>query len=228
MHPAQRALAAGHDRQRASAFLDSKLKNATTAVEQYSVYDPTFGSGGLLSQLGDVGPPLSPANERLSDVVPFSMSQMAAAIKQANQIIRFPRKAQEDVALNETERRALIKARIGQAAYRTQLLSYWGGCAVTGCTNVAMLRASHAKPWHASLPAERIDPFNGLLLVPNLDQAFDQGLISFDDDGAILISKMLDSQTATLLGITPHLRLRQVAHSHLPYLTWHRNFLFRM
>ena len=132
-----------------------------------------------------------------------------------------------DSALTDTERDALIKVRVGQSGYRDDLLAYWGGCAVTDCSVPELLRASHIKPWRAASPTERLDPFNGLLLTPNLDLAFDQGLISFDDQGQILIGEDLDPDSARALNITPHLRLRQIEPRHCGYLAWHREHLFR-
>ncbi|HEP9173673.1 TPA: HNH endonuclease [Pseudomonas aeruginosa] len=133
----------------------------------------------------------------------------------------------EDMALTDTEREALIKARIGQNGYREALLAYWGGCAVTDCCVPELLRASHIKPWRVASSSERLDPFNGLLLTPNLDQAFDQGLISFDDEGQILLSGDLDPASATALHLTSKLRLRQIEPRHRDYLAWHREHLFR-
>ncbi len=133
----------------------------------------------------------------------------------------------EDIALTDTEREALIKARVGQSGYRDELLGYWGGCAVTDCCVPMLLRASHIKPWRIASGAERLDPFNGLLLTPNLDLAFDQGLISFDDHGQILLGEDLDPDSARALNITPDLRLRQIDPRHRGYLAWHRDNLFR-
>lgn len=133
----------------------------------------------------------------------------------------------EDIALTDTEREALIKARVGQSGYRDELLGYWGGCAVTDCCVPMLLRASHIKPWRVASGAERLDPFNGLLLTPNLDLAFDQGLISFDDYGQILLGEDLDPDSARSLNITPDLRLRQIDPRHRGYLAWHRDNLFR-
>lgn len=130
-------------------------------------------------------------------------------------------------ALPVTERAALIKARVGQSSFRSRLLEYWKGCAVTGCSETRLLLASHIKPWCVASGAERLDPFNGLLLTPNLDLAFDQGLISFDDHGKILLSEDLDPDSARALNITADLRLRQIAPRHCGYLAWHRGNLFR-
>ncbi|MBF8767127.1 HNH endonuclease [Pseudomonas putida] len=132
-----------------------------------------------------------------------------------------------DPNLTHTERDALIKARIGQSSYRDDLLAYWGGCAITDCCVPELLRASHIKPWRAASPAERLDPFNGLLLTPNLDLAFDRGLISFDGQGQILLGEDLDPDSARALNITPCLRLRQIKPQHRDYLAWHREHLFR-
>jgi putative restriction endonuclease len=132
-----------------------------------------------------------------------------------------------DLNLTDTERDALIKARIGQGEYRQALLAYWGGCAVTDCTVPALLRASHIKPWSEASGSERLDPYNGLLLTPNLDLAFDQGLITFDDLGLIQLSPELDPDSATALHLYPHLRLRQIEPRHCSYLAWHRKHLFR-
>lgn len=132
-----------------------------------------------------------------------------------------------DLNLTDTEREALIKARIGQGDYRQALLAYWGGCAVTDCTVPVLLRASHIKPWRVANATERLDPYNGLLLTPNLDLAFDQGLITFDDQGLIQLSPELDPDSASALHLHTTLRLRQIEPPHCSYLAWHREYLFR-
>lgn len=129
-------------------------------------------------------------------------------------------------AQNQTEKDALIKARIGQGAYRTALLDYWKGCAVTECTIESLLVASHIKPWRDADDVERINPFNGLLLSPNLDRAFDKGLISFDDVGVIMISPKLSKETLDQLGISSSMKLSKIDPQHNEYLQWHRDNLF--
>ncbi|WP_143485014.1 HNH endonuclease, partial [Pseudomonas aeruginosa] len=116
----------------------------------------------------------------------------------------------------DTERDALIKARVGQSGYRDDLLAYWGGCAVTDCSVPELLRASHIKPWRAASPAERLDSFNGLLLTPNLDLAFYQSLISFRYHGQLLIVADLDPDNARSLHLTTALRPRPSTPRHRP------------
>jgi len=128
-----------------------------------------------------------------------------------------------DLPDDETERKAVIAARRGQGRFRDELLREWGGCAVTECSNGALLRASHIKPWRDSNNRERLSPDNGLLLSAHLDAAFDRGLISFADDGCLLIhSDRLSEDDARALGIHAGLRLRRVRPGHASNLAAHR------
>lgn len=102
----------------------------------------------------------------------------------------------------ETVRKQLISARVGQDRFRADLMIDWGGaCAVTGCEIPEMLRASHIVPWNecAENQNRRLDKNNGLLLTANLDALFDKHLISFDDDGCMVVSNIIrDDQVTTL------------------------------
>ncbi len=127
-----------------------------------------------------------------------------------------------------TQTEVLTKQRLGQTQYRAGLMELWGGaCAVTGVDIPELLRASHAKPWSEATDRERLDPYNGFLLEARFDRLFDQGLISFDDKGCIMISPRLDAEHCKLLGITPELKLRMIRPEHLPYLLWHREWIFK-
>lgn len=116
--------------------------------------------------------------------------------------------------------------RVGHDQFRAMLLQRWGSCAVTGLATPRLLRASHIKPWASSTPVEKTDPFNGLLLAPHLDAAFDAGLIAFDDQGRLLLSPELTREDAERLGLHSDLRLREVDARHLPYLAFHRQEVF--
>jgi hypothetical protein len=133
--------------------------------------------------------------------------------------------------LAATEALRLVKQRIGQNLFRQALMDYWAGaCAVTGLDLPEALRASHAKPWAVcDTDAERLDVFNGFLLTANLDALFDQGLMTFADDGTAILSKRLTSAHSTLLGLSgaDPVRLRWVSPAHLSYLAWHRENHFQ-
>ena len=137
------------------------------------------------------------------------------------------KQAADDVP-SATQTEALAQQRLGQARYRAALMSLWNGaCALTGVDIPELLRASHAKPWSDASDRERLDPFNGLLLEVRFDQLFDQGLISFNDDGIMMTSVRLSTDHCRRLGITPNMRLRFIRPAHLPYLAWHRERVFR-
>lgn len=123
----------------------------------------------------------------------------------------------------ETEKMRTV--RLGQAIYRRALEQLWDGrCAVTGIGLRELLRASHAKPWaECETGAERICPYNGFLLAANLDALFDKFLISFEDDGKIIIAPGLPLQDLEAAGITSDMKLRFVRPEHLPFLRWHRS-----
>ena len=129
-------------------------------------------------------------------------------------------------SLPETERQSIIKARIGQGIFRQQLLEMWEGCAVTDVRLPNVLRASHIKPWRFSTNAERLNPYNGLLLLPQYDQLFDKGLISFDDRGGIVTSPVLENIEPAKIGINPNDRLRSLSTPHQGFLEYHRAEVF--
>jgi putative restriction endonuclease len=128
-----------------------------------------------------------------------------------------------------TEVERVVRQRIGQDVFRNALLDYWGhACAVTGLALPEVLRASHTKPWSAcDTDNERLDVFNGFLLVAHLDALFDGGLITFDIDMKLIISDRLRSEHREQLHLHDSMRLRWMAPEHDRYLQWHRVNLFR-
>lgn len=130
---------------------------------------------------------------------------------------------------NSTEAVREVVQRVGQDIFRRTLIAYWGGCcAVTGLDVSELLRASHIKPWAAcESDVERLDVFNGLLLAPHLDAAFDKGLLSFSDDGSMLRSAALSEQQWARLGIDGGGLRVALAEPHRAYLRWHRVHVFR-
>jgi HNH endonuclease len=122
----------------------------------------------------------------------------------------------------DTEREALMKARRGQGVFRNEVVALWSACAVTGCSLFRILVASHIVPWRDASDHERLDPFNGLLLTPNFDSLFDSFLISFEDNGSILLSKNLSTEMRTALGVNGHQKLRFVRPETQRYLERHR------
>ncbi|MDG0789962.1 HNH endonuclease [Cohnella ginsengisoli] len=134
-----------------------------------------------------------------------------------------------DITINsveQTERESKIKARVGQIKYRSALIAMWQKCSVTGFQNVELLRASHIKPWRDCDNVERLDPNNGLLLIPNLDLLFDRGYISFDGDGRILISSLLSIDSRRKMGL--HSNMNVILNERQKkYMMYHVEEIFR-
>lgn len=128
--------------------------------------------------------------------------------------------------LSQTERQSLIKSRIGQELFRQRVIELWGSCSVTGMTTLSLLKASHIKPWRGCSHAERVAPYDGLLLTPNLDLLFDAGYITFEPDGIIRISSMLHERDRELLGLQSEFRLRKIHNGVENYLEYHRRSVF--
>lgn len=128
-----------------------------------------------------------------------------------------------------TEVERLVVQRVGKDLFRQGLLDYWEGrCAVTGLAVPALLRASHIKPWPVcTTDAERLDVFNGLLLAPHLDAAFDRGFITVADDGAVIVADAVDPPARQVLGLARPLRVADLQDGHRAYLVWHRTHEFK-
>ena len=130
-----------------------------------------------------------------------------------------------DTSIEETDKEQLVKSRVGQGKFRGNLLKFWKDkCAITEYPVRTMLVASHIKPWTDSSNEERLDKFNGLLLVANIDRAFDRGLISFKPDGVILISHLL--QDPETIGIHKNMKL-VLMDEHQLYMSYHRDNVFK-
>ncbi|QEG24766.1 HNH endonuclease [Mariniblastus fucicola] len=128
----------------------------------------------------------------------------------------------------ETETKRLMAARIGQGIFRSHVLRLWDyRCALTLTTVSSVIRASHIKPWKVSSNKERLDPFNGLPLTATLDALFDDGLVSFKDDGEMIISEQLSAGERKLLGIRSDQSAGKIAAKTIKYLEYHRQHVFR-
>ncbi len=135
--------------------------------------------------------------------------------------------AQELVRLSETtpstEVERLVRQRVGQNVYRESLMDYWGGaCAVTGIAIPELLRASHSRAWaDCTTDADRLNVFNGFLLVAHLDALFDRHLMTFNATGEAIFAPSISREVRRQLGIRDNARLRWLSPGHEPYLIHH-------
>ncbi len=123
-----------------------------------------------------------------------------------------------------TERSGLVTSRVGQGAYRKGIIHRWENrCAVTGYNYNKVLIASHIVPWRDATDKERMDVNNGILLSPTYDALFDKHLISFGDEGEILLSDQLKLTPHAKLGVSGNERIVGLRDENLEYLVRHRH-----
>lgn len=122
----------------------------------------------------------------------------------------------------------MVLSRLGQGKFRRDVLTLWGNrCCVTGIQLLEVIRASHIRPWKECDPIQKTDPFNGLPLIATLDALFDGGLISFENDGQLIVSSSISSDSRRRLGLNVCEPLPSLADRTRDYLSYHRENVFR-
>lgn len=130
-----------------------------------------------------------------------------------------------DSNLQGKEKEIIIKARINQSVFREKLFHRYKTCCLCGVSDARMLVASHIKPWSECNPNEKVDIDNGFLLCPNHDKVFDSGLITFDNDGSIIISKSLKETDRIFLNLRENMKI-EINGKNRKYIEYHRNHIF--
>ena len=100
----------------------------------------------------------------------------------------------------------------------------WGGI------QAAFLRACHIKPSSACDTAEaHLDPYNGLALAPHIDQLFDQGYITFDVSGTLVLSDECPPMMPNQRGFDDKIgeRLIDVSVKRRKYIGYHIQYVFK-
>ncbi|MEE1073085.1 MAG: HNH endonuclease signature motif containing protein [Cellulosilyticum sp.] len=128
--------------------------------------------------------------------------------------------------LNNTEKTAIIKSRIGHGTLKQRLLKKECACKICGLSDERFLIASHIKPWAQSNNQERLDLDNVLLLCPHHDAVFDKGYIAFNEEGELLVSDELSLETRALLNLTKGHKIK-LRTDNKKYIEWHRENIFK-
>lgn len=126
----------------------------------------------------------------------------------------------------ETEKKALVKVRLGQSKLRNEILNKKKECEICKIKNAKLLIISHIKPWAKSDDSEKLNEHNILLLCPMHDALFDKGLISFDENGKILISPKLDKNELELMNIDEESHIKTNSEEQTEFLKYHRKNIF--
>ncbi|KVC12499.1 hypothetical protein WL88_11940 [Burkholderia diffusa] len=132
-----------------------------------------------------------------------------------------------DDALTVTEKKQLVDARRGQGQFRCNVLQVEPRCRLTLIAHQGMLRASHIKPWRHATNRERLDGNNGLMLAPHVDHLFDDGWITFDDSGRLIISIHLPHDVLQAWHLTRDASTGVFNETQIGYLRHHRQHVFR-
>lgn len=122
-----------------------------------------------------------------------------------------------------TERSGLVVSRVGQGAYRKSIINRWENqCAVTGFNDSRILIASHIHPWKDASNEERLDVSNGILLSPTYDALFDRHLITFDNNGKIILGESVKTSEFEKIGVTGKERISKLSADNIFYLNRHQ------
>lgn len=132
----------------------------------------------------------------------------------------------ENQKSKETEKKALVKIRLGHSKLRDVVIKRKCKCEICGLSYNKLLIISHIKPWAQSDSCEKLDYENILLLCSMHDALFDKGLISFDNNGKILISKELNKKEQQLVNINTHSFINVTSEKQKEYLKYHREKIF--
>jgi putative restriction endonuclease len=129
--------------------------------------------------------------------------------------------------IGATTKEQLIRSRRGQGIFKANVRLNEQGCRVTGVTDPKNLRASHIKPWKDCSDEEKLDGCNGFLLAPHVDHLFDRGMISFDDNGDLIISPRLDQSILARWGIPVVLNVGSLNKEQTKFLAYHRSTVLK-
>jgi putative restriction endonuclease len=129
--------------------------------------------------------------------------------------------------IGATVKRQLVNSRRGQGIFKANVRLNERCCRLTGETDPRLLVASHIKPWKDSSDREKLDGCNGLLLSPHVDRLFDKGLISFQDDGEVLVSFKLETKTLERWGLKQVTNVGAFSTAQKEYLAYHRDHVFQ-
>jgi len=137
--------------------------------------------------------------------------------------------AQKPSKAKEKEEQAIRQAREGQGKYREQLLEQCRYCPFTMIADERLLIASHIKPWAASSPKEKTDPYNGYMLSPLYDKLFDRGFITFTESRHVILSDFISPYTWKQIGLKNDAFIKPLImdDKRAEYLKFHHQSVFK-
>lgn len=128
--------------------------------------------------------------------------------------------------ISEMEMDIKTKMRRGKVQFGKNLQALWQeGCPLCGIAIEEAMAASYAKPWKDSTDAERLDPYNGILLCANHAALYTAGLIAFTGGGSLRVASRIPEQLYPVYGLAKGAKV-PAAPEHAPYFRWHKRNIF--
>ena len=196
-------------------------------------YAPLRASGDGIQSVYLTEVPAPMADVLLNAIGPSALAVREASLQLDPEIQR--QKAEEAITraierspIEETTRKALVAARVGQGRFRTDVLVVEPRCRITGVEDQRLLIASHIRPWYRCPENDqRLDPFNGLMLTPTFDRMFDRGLLTFEDNGDVHVSPSVSTNVVHRIALDKHRNVGRFREDQKPYLEYHREHIYR-
>ena len=141
-----------------------------------------------------------------------------------------------DFLVSITEKKHQTRKNVGRQGadmYRKKVIEHMPQCPFTKITDEKLLIASHIKPYSVCIKEGRedqaVDHLNGLTLTPTYDKLFDQGYITFKNNGDLICGTLLSAYTWERLNINPNAKnnLRIYPENRESYLDYHRRYVFQ-
>ena len=123
--------------------------------------------------------------------------------------------------------------RKGASKYRREVIDHMPQCPFTKITETQLLIASHIKPYSICIKEHRedeaLDYLNGLSFTPTYDKLFDQGFITFMDNGKLVCGTQFSAYTWEKLNINPNAKNIMIIYpeNREKYLEYHRKYVFQ-
>lgn len=196
-------------------------------------YSPLQANGNGLQSVY-----LASVNDNLATALLLLIGQEAQPLIQAAQVVepivaddldfwesQIEKTIEQNLALTDTERIALVRSRIGQGLFKDRVKQIESHCRITKVDNPTHLIASHCKPWRDASDEERLNGENGLLLTPSVDHLFDRGFIGFENNGELIISPVAHRPSLQRMGIATErvVNVGAFSQGQKAFLAYHRD-----
>ena len=198
----------------------SPLQPNGNGLQSVYLAEVSAGFADVLMRL--VGQEVEPLQLAAQTVVPASTDDLEIWEKRIEQVVV------KDFTVHETERIAIVNARLGQGLFKDRVRKIEARCRITGVENMTHLIASHCKPWRDSNNEVRLNGENGLLLTTSIDHLFDRGFIGFENNGRLIISPVAHRPSLEKMGVdtTNQVNVGPFSSGQRSFLEFHRTSVF--